>query len=105
MTAPSDETPRRHRNREALVQTIRRTERAVRRLWWVTLGLMLLSGVIGGFAKMAASSDPGWGSVFFLAGAGRTLLFAVPACVLLYVGGTLVAGLVVFLRIRLGTAR
>ncbi len=65
------------------------------------LGLMLLSGVFGGLVQMAASRNPGWGSVFFLAGAAQTLLYAVPAGVLLYVAVTLLVGLVVFLRIRL----
>lgn len=54
---------------------------------------------------MSASHNPGWGGIFFLVGAAQTLLYAVPVGVLLYVGLTLLAGLVVFLRIRLGNAR
>lgn len=98
-------TPRRPGNREALVETVRRTERTVRQLWWVTLGLMLLSGVVGGVAVMAGSFSPGWGVALFLNGATDTLLLAVPAGVLLYVGVTLLLRLIVFLQIRLGKSR
>lgn len=94
---------RRPRNREALVETVRLLQGAVLKSGVATVVLILLSGALGGFAEMASSRSPGWGSLYFLLGAGRTLLSAVPAGVLLYVGLTLLAGLVVFLRIRLRT--
>lgn len=94
---------RRPGNREALVGTVRLLQGGVLKSGVVTVVLILLSGALGGFAQMAASRNPGWGSLYFLLGAGRTLLYAVPAGVLLYVGLTLLAGLVVFLRIRLRT--
>lgn len=84
---------------------IQSTKKIAFLLCWVTLGLMLLGGVVGGFANMAASRDPGWGSVFFIFGAAKALLYTVPAGVLLYVGFTLLAGLIAFLRIRLRKSR
>lgn len=105
MTERPDGTPRRPGNRETLVETIRRMQGVVRQSGWATFLLILLSGVVGGFARMSASHNPGWGGIFFLVGAAQTLLYAVPVGVLLYVGLTLLAGLVVFLRIRLGNAR
>lgn len=96
---------RRPGNREALVGTVRLLQGGVLKSGVVTVVLILLSGALGGFAQMAASRNPGWGSLFFLLGAGRTLLYTVPAGVLLYVGLTLLAVLVVFLLIRLRTVR
>jgi len=96
---------RRPGNREALVGTVRLLQGGVLKSGVVTVVLILLSGALGGFAQMAASRNPGWGSLYFLLGAGRTLLYAVPAGVLLYVGLTLLAVLVVFLLIRLRTVR
>jgi len=96
---------RRPGNREALVGTVRLLQGGVLKSGVVTVVLILLSGALGGFAQMAASRNPGWGSLYFLLGAGRTLLYAVPAGVLLYVSLTLLAVLVVFLLIRLRTVR
>jgi len=93
-------TARRPGNREALVETVRLLQGAVLKSGVVTVVLILLSGALGGFAQMAASRNPGWGSLFFLFGAGKTLLYAVPAGVLLYVGLTLLAGLIVFIWMR-----
>lgn len=87
-------------NREALVETVQLLQGAVLKSGVATVVLILLSGALGGFSQMASSRSPGWGSLYFLLGAGRTLLYAVPAGVLLYVGVTLLAGLIVFIWMR-----
>lgn len=87
------------------METIQSTGRTVFLLGWVTLGLMLLSGVVGGLVGMATSRNAGWGSVFFLFGALQTLLYAVPVGVLLYIGFTLPVGMVIFVRNRWGNSR
>ena len=93
------------RNREALVKTIQSLGRKVQWLGGVTVILILLSGVAGGLSRMSESQSPGWGGVFFLYGAVKTLSLSVPVGVLLYVGFTLLVGMCVFLRIRLRSVR
>ncbi len=93
------------RNREALVKTIQSMGRKALWLGGVTVILILLSGAAGGLSRMSESHSQGWGSVFFLFGAAKTLSLTVPAGVLLYIGFTLLVGMVVFVWNRWGNSR
>jgi hypothetical protein len=92
-------------SRDALTGAAEKLVRCLPALALCSVGALLLCVIIGGTAATSDHGSPGWGSVFFMAGAWQTLAVAIPVTLCVFVFCAVMYGFVVFCYLRFRTPK
>ncbi len=87
-------------NSEALAKAIQAVGRKSLYFGGIVLLLTIIIGILEGSAEASRNGTPGWGSVFFMYGGIQSLAIAIPVAICLYIGATLISGMIAFVYFR-----
>jgi hypothetical protein len=82
---------------------IKAVEKILPHLWKLTffsIGLVVLSGIIGGCVVSSRQQNPGWGPLFFAYGAWKALAVAIPVTLCVFLVSVFLYGFILFLYFR-----